>query len=434
MKKLIWMIAWMATLGLILMACSSLPVLQNMIPGSARTQAANTPLPPTPEPTATPVEETNQITSLRIWVPPQFLPEESSTGGNLLLSRMEEFKTRRPQLEVNIRSKALEGESGMLENLRAAQSAAPLIMPDIIALPREMMEQAFDEGLVIPLDDLTEIMEEDSWFEYALTLARYRENTIGIPMAGDALVLAYKNDTDDIPPSDWESLLASQKPLAFPASAEDSLVTLAYYESLLDEKRSGQAGVQLEADILEEVLTFYRDAQTANVMPYWLTQFETDIQAWESYQERQSTLALTWSSQYFESDSPNTGLAPIPTRDGKAFSYATGWVWCVVASEPDTELAAVELIEFLVEDNYLAAWTAESSYLPVRTTGFENWPEDDFPLVFQQILPSAILSPHYQTISELGPFVRDAVVAVLKDQSDPGQVTAELMERMNGQE
>jgi len=434
MKKLMWMIAWMATMGLILMACSSLPALQDILPGSAQTQAANTPLPPTPEPSATPVEEFTQTTSLQIWVPPQFLPAEGSTDGNIFLSRVEEFTSRRPQLEVNIRPKALEGDSGMLETLRAAQSAAPLIMPDIIALPRQMMEQAFDEGLIIPLDDFTEVMSEESWFDYASALAEYRESVTGIPMAGDALVLAYKNDTDEDPPSDWESLLASQKPLAFPASAEDSLITFAYYESLLEERRSEEEQLQLEGDILQEVLTFYRDAQTANVMPYWLTQFETDLQAWESYQERQSTLALAWSSQYFVSDSPNTGLAPIPTREGKAFSYATGWVWCVVVSDPETELAAVELIEYLVEDNFLAAWTAESSYLPVRTTGFKNWSEDAFPLVFQQILPSAVLPPHHQSLNELGPPLRDAVVAVLKDQSDPAQVTADLLDRLNGQE
>jgi ABC-type glycerol-3-phosphate transport system substrate-binding protein len=212
------------------------------------------------------------------------------------------------------------------------------------------------------------------------------------------------------------------------------LVTFAYYESLLGERRSEDPQIQLEGDILEEVLTFYRDAQTANVMPYWLTQLETDLQAWESYQDRQSTLALTWSSQYFSSDSPNTGLAPIPTREGKAFSYATGWVWCVVVSDLETELAAVELIEYLVEDNFLAAWTAESSYLPVRTTGFENWSEDAYPLVFQKILPSVILPPQHQNLNQLGPLVRDAVVAVLKDQSDPAQVTADLLDRLNGQE
>jgi ABC-type glycerol-3-phosphate transport system substrate-binding protein len=179
-------------------------------------------------------------------------------------------------------------------------------------------------------------------------------------------------------------------------------------------------------------LTYYQQAQAANVMPYWLTQFETDQQAWQSYQERQSTLTVTWSSTLLGSDSPNTALAALPTKDSKPFTYADGWVWCVIPSDADTEQVAVELAEFITAETYLSTWSFESGYLPTRPSGMDSWSEASYYSTLQQLLPSALLIPDIHLLDELGPEVRDAVVAVLKDQAEPTIALATLMEAIQG--
>jgi ABC-type glycerol-3-phosphate transport system substrate-binding protein len=340
---------------------------------------------------------------------------------------LDEFISRRPQTDIQVRVKPLSGEYGILESLRTTRAAASIIAPELIVLPRPLMEEAVREGLILPLDELTNIMEQEDWYPYAQELSRVDGELNGIPFAGDLLILAYKSDTEEAPPSDWEALLESGKALTFPASDPMSVVTLAQYRNLGQDLETDTGEVNLQREPLLEVLTFYQSAQVANVMPYWLTQFETDEQAWQSYQERQATLAITWSSTMLGFESSNTALAAMPTKEGKAFALADGWVWCLIPSNPGTEEAALELIEYLTVDSYLSTWSIAAGYLPVRPSGLEDWSEEIYYSTLGQLLPSAVMLPSRETLSEVGPLVREAVVSVLKDQANPSAVLNELL-------
>ena len=123
----------------------------------------------------------------------------------------------------------------------------------------------------------------------------------------------------------------------------------------------------------------------------------------------------------------------MPTQDEKAFTYADGWVWCVVLSDPETEAFAVELAKFLTESGYLNGWTLESGYLPVRPTGLEYWSETPDYAILEKLLPAAVVQPDSDLKTVLGPAVRDAVVDVLKEQVDPEDALRTLLERVPGQ-
>jgi len=432
-KTFFRLIVGIGLLALFVFGISScnLPDLANLLPSNSPTDLPDPAVvSPTPIPTATPNVPVLQSRTLIVWVPPQFDPKSGTTAGNLFLSRLDEFKSRRSQTEIQIRVKPLEGDYGLLESLRITGSAAPIIKPDLIALPRSIMEQAFREGLIMPLDDINGKFSDDEWFDYALDLARVEDSTTGIPFAGDLLTLAYKNDNEEYPPPDWESVLNSQKALAFPASDSRGLVTLALYQSLGGEFVDDTGSYMLSGDLMLEVLSYYQLAQAAGVMPYWLTQFETDQQAWQSYQDRQSTLALSWSSIILGSDSTNTSLAAIPTKEGKAFSYADGWVWCVIPSDLENESVALELANFLTAESYLSVWGIEAGYLPVQPSSLESWSEMPYYSTLQQLLPSAVLIPGNDLIAEFGPEMRDAVVSVLKDQVEPEAALAALLEEI----
>jgi len=279
---------------------------------------------PTPRPSATPNIPVVQNRRLIVWIPPQFDPAAETTAGNLFLSRLDEFLERRPQTEIQVRIKPTTGDLGILESLQVTNSAAPLIMPDLVALPRSLVEQAFEEGLVLPLDGYTESIVENDWYDYALDLALVNDEIAGIPFAGDLMVLAYKDDTEEVPPPDWNAVITSQNTLAFPASDPRGLVTMALYHSVSGEMPGTSEEVLLQDESLLEVFTYYQQAQTAGVMPYWLTQFETDEQAWQSYQDRQSITAITWSSILLNEESANTSLTAMPTKEANPFSYAGG--------------------------------------------------------------------------------------------------------------
>ncbi len=434
-RNFLRLILSLTIIGLMVFGISScnFPNLGGIFPSNSATEipgaaAAS----PTPTPSATPNIPVVQNRRLIVWIPPQFDPAAATTAGNLFLSRLDEFIERRPQTEIQVRIKPTTGDFGILESLQVTDSVAPLIMPDLVALPRSLVEQAFEAGLILTLDGYTELIEENDWYDYALDLALINDEIAGIPFAGDLMVLAYKDDAEDVPLPDWDAVITAQKTLAFPASDPRGLVTLALYHSVSGEMPGTNEEVLIQGESLLEVFTYYQDAQAAGVMPYWLTQFETDEQAWESYQDRQSTMAITWSSILLTTESANTSLAAIPTKEANPFSYASGWVWCVVPSNIETEQEAVELIEFLTESSYLNTWGIEAGYLPVRPSGLDSWSETPFYSTLQQLLPAAVLLPGNDLLDDLGPEIRDAVVSVLKDQVEPADALSGLLEEIQG--
>jgi ABC-type glycerol-3-phosphate transport system substrate-binding protein len=428
--RLVSIIGVLAILAFGISSCN-LPSLADLLGSDNATGIPdpNTPS-PTPSPSETPLIPAAPSRTLIVWVPPQFDPNSGTTAGNLFLSRIEEFITRRPQTEIQVRVKPLEGEYGLVESLRVTGSAAPIIQPDLIALPRPLMEQAFREGLIMSLDDLAVEISDNGWFDYAQDLAKLDGSTIGLPFAGDLLTLAYISENEESPPQDWNTLLAYQKAMAFPASDNSGLITLAFYQSLGGELIDESGAYILDGDKMLETLTFYQRAQAAGVMPYWLTQFETEEQAWLSFQDRQSTMALSWSSVILGTDTSNTSLAALPTENGKAFSYADGWVWCLVHSSPANENEAFELAEFLTAESYLSTWGPQTGYLPVQSGALINWSETPYYAILQQILPAAVLVPENSLIAELGTDIKNAVIAVLKDQVEPIDALDVLLDTM----
>jgi multiple sugar transport system substrate-binding protein len=121
---------------------------------ATQTVTANSTEIPTPAASPTADQPKGPLT-LTIWVPPQFDPEAGTAGSDLLKKRLEEFKARRPGISLDVRVKALDGPGGLLDTLSSASAAATRVLPDLVALPRPMMEAAALKGLLHPYDGLS---------------------------------------------------------------------------------------------------------------------------------------------------------------------------------------------------------------------------------------------------------------------------------------
>ena len=430
MKKNVFTWLLIGILTLLLTSCSVLPFLENLGEESTPVPPTAVPGSPTPGPTASPEPTRPVRTELILWVPPAFGPEMEGGPGEILLQTLDEFNQERSDIAYQVRVKALEGPGGMLESLRAAKSAAPRLLPDLVVLPREMMEAAAAEGLIHSPQGLAEIMLEEDWFPYAEELSRVNGQTYGVPFAGDVLVLAYKSDLTEEPLADWDAVLETGKALAFPAADPRGVVTLAFYQS-----EGGEIAALNENLVLDRVRLFnffndYQRAQEAGVMPYWLTQFEESQGAWAAYQERQTTLAVTWLSHVLGEGSENTAVAPFPTRDGVPYTYGTGWVFAFANLNPEREETALALSQQLASAAFQAELTSRTGYIPLRRSALAAW-EDGVEVSFlETALSTAAVKPSPEVLDALGPLVRDAAVAVLKDQADPEAEVDLLLQRL----
>ena len=414
-------------ISLFFMGCTGLP-----LPGDEPTLEV-LPSPtlapsPTVEPTAIPAGPV----TLRLWLPPEFDPDSGIPAGDILQAQLNEFVDEHPDVRIEVRIKALDGSGGMLDSLTTASAAAPLTLPDLVALPRPKLEAAALKGLLRPIDDLSDAINDPDWYDYARQLGRLQDSTFGLPFAGDAMVLVHRTATVSEPPPTFASTLETQGPLAFPAADPQALFTLALYQAagglLLDD----QGRPFLDTDTLTDVLTFYHDGATIELMPFWLTQYETDEQSWGAFSEHLAEMVITWTTRYLDGTESDTGVAHIPTSDGVHFTLGDGWVWALVSPTPEHQELSVELAEFLTRSDFLAEWTSVTGYLPPRPSALANWEPIPLRSLVNQISFAAQLIPPSDVLTSLGPPLQKATVQVLKLQIDPRAAAEEAAGSLSG--
>ena len=117
--------------------------------------------------------------------------------------------------------------------------------------------------------------------------------------------------------------------------------------------------------------------------------------------------------------------------NGNPYTLATGWSWALAGQDTGRRSTAVKLAEFLADKDFLAEWTSAAGFLPPRSDALQGWQDSTERQVLQQISTSAHLMPPVDVVSSLGPVLEQAVVDVLKAQSDPQSAAAAAISKIN---
>jgi ABC-type glycerol-3-phosphate transport system substrate-binding protein len=268
------------------------------------------------------------------------------------------------------------------------------------------------------------------------------------PLAGDALLLIYPPSNIAEPPGTWDQVLSLEGPLLFPAADPQALTTLALYLAAGGPVQDDQGRPMLDVDILAQLLSFYQAGMSNQVLPFWISQYETFDQAWVGYIENPLSLNIAWVSRYLSagtfsseiSDTPPEedvtdevliAAAPLPTPSGDPFTLANGWVLALAGSQPSKQALAMELAEFLTESSHLANWTEASGLLPPRSDALEGWGDHPAKDLLSQVAASAHIFPSADVLSSLAPPLQQATLQILKQQGEPlplAQMTAAQLE------
>jgi len=381
--------------------------------------ATETPLTPEPQ-------------TLRIWLPPQFDPAADTRAASLLRQRLDDFTKRRVGVQVEVRIKAVEGPGGLLDSLSSASAAAPNSLPDLVALPSNMLEAAALKGLLHPYDRLTRSLDDPDWYEYARQLARLQNSLFGMPFAGDALVLVHRTELTGTLPVAWNAFPQGMRPLVFPAASPQALTTLALYLGRGGALVDDQGRPTLDATVLGSVLTSYQQGVTAQIIPVEAAQLVSDDQSWALFQNGQAGSAITWASEYLSSELTGTLMAPLPMPGEKAFTLASGWVWAIASPHVEQHLLAAQLAEFLTESAFLSDWTEALGMLPVRPSGIEAQRDVVLKGIISQVALSAQALPSADILTGVGGPVQKAVVQVIGGQSLPDEAAEEAARELEG--
>ena len=432
---------------MLLVGCSVLPFRPGANSPTGTSMPEESQLPPNTTPsessgTASPIAtmagdtaaQTGEKMVVRIWLPPEFDPKGSDTASGYLEARLNEFTSENPGVSLEIRIKALEGTGGMLESLVAANAAAPQVLPDLVLLPRPLLESAALKGLLYPYDGLSNLLDDQSWFEYARQLARLNTSTYGIPFAGDAMVLAHRPSSLGVSPHNLEATISLGEVLLYPAADPQALFTLGMYMANGGSLQDPQGRPMLDEADLASILDYYQRASLAGVMPVALTEYTNDAQVWEAFRGDAYPMAITWASMYLGdhlTPEDDVVLAPIPTPDGSPFTLATGWSWVLTGQDPAKRTQSVNLAEFLVDKEFLAKWTSAAGDLPPRVDALQGWQENETRQVIEQISYSAWLLPSEDLVASIGSALEQAVVNVIKAQSEPQTAAQVVISQVN---
>lgn len=386
------------------------------VPSSAPTQASASPT----------AEESPSVVTL--WLPPQFDPNAGTPAGELLKARLQAFVENHPGIQLNVRLKAVEGPGGMLDALVTAGAAAPRALPDLAALPRATLEKAALKGLVYSFDGLTTVLSQPDWYGYARELARLQQSTFGLPFAGDMLVFIYQPVEGKEPPRTWGRLLDYPGGWGFAAADPEALFSLAQYQALGGTIVDVQGRPALDGKILSDLLAFYINALQAGQVSDRLAQFETQEQVWKAYQEGQFPMAVVWASSTLPVQRGT--IIPLPTQNGSAYTLATGWCWALASPQSEKRALGAELAEFLVEEDFLAGWSAAAGFLPPRAGALEGWQPALRRDLAIELSESAHLVPSADILSSLGPALQRAMLQVLRQEltaSEAAQIAAQSL-------
>jgi len=173
---------------------------------------------------------------------------------------------------------------------------------------------------------------------------------------------------------------------------------------------------------LTRLLDLIQDGLGASMLSPSLAIVGADAQALQVYRDRNANMVITWASNY-RSDADES-IMPLPGLDENPYSFATGWIWSLAGSNPENQTLAVELAEFLVEDEFIGEWTRESGYLPTRPSSV-----DEGDPITAALVESAKPIPSNDLLAVLGPLMQDALVRVLNGER-PDVVAASVIESL----
>ena len=393
--------------------CSSLaPLLSTPTPVPV-TQVSDTPQPP---PTPGDISQP-QARILRVWLPPRFDPEAGSESADLLKQRLAEFESQHPGLEIEVRIKAEEGETSLLHSLTVTSLAAPTALPDLIALPRPVLETAARKGYLHPIDGLSVMLDDPDWYAYARDLGHIQNIGYGLPFAGDALALVYRAESEG--GAGWDAMFSNETKLAFPAADPRGLFGLSLYVSAGGKVLDANGLPTLERDALVQALTWLEGGISAGSISPTLKNISLEADALALYRSGGADAVIAWTSS-----TPDGLLFPLPGLDGTPRSPATGWVWALAGSNPENQQIAIELAESLTAGDFMSEWTRAAGYLPTRPSGAIASPDS-----VVAVLESASLLPSEDIVTVLGPLMQEAWIRVLNGEP-PEAVAGSVIEKL----
>lgn len=372
--------------------------------------------------TATPEPD---VTKLVMWTTEEYAPNNETPGGTVLLEQIQAFQQANPSVTVEVILKKKSGPGGLLDFLTTASAAAPSALPDVITLSLADMHKANQANLLYPLDDLISPELLADRFDFATSLTRIDDKTMGILYRADLQHLVYDTTLVEAAPTSWFNIYHSGTPFVFsPEALKDGAndVILIQYLGAQGTLTDEQGQVALDPLALARALRFLEQAHEEGAVSAAILILKEDHNAWSEFRNGNTGIVQVPASLYLadRGQFPRAQFAPVPIRPPDSSSepgpptVGHGWALCVTTADPQRQSLAAELIEHLLAPENSGHWTQTVGYLPTRRAALEAWdPTDPYVPFIRDLLERAAPTPPPDVAGIIGPPLTSALREVL---------------------
>lgn len=425
----------MAVLIFSLSACDVVRLVSDLIPaemsGSQQVETVRQETAETVMPTSSPTLVPINFDEIIAWVQPEFDPEDDSPSARLLKDHIQAFVKENPGVKVQFRLKSAQGVNSILNALTVTAAAAPDALPTIVLLSRHDMESAAASGLIRPIDFYAPAFENNDWYPFSNKMGKYHGEIFGLPFAADVMVLALKNEKIpaeyiplDPPPRQFGSI-------GFPAGNTQPLVPYLWYQSAGGRLADEHGQPQLDQEAVSALFSAIAANQRSGNFSSKLNGYQTQTMVWDAFLEGDLDSAVTWVSR-IRSAPGQYSFTYIPAIGDAPYTYADGWVWCLVQKGTTDIDLNIAFMQHLVSPDFLQTWTAESPLLPVRPSSISFSGDDQ--LLIDQLLLSADLIPPDDVRRYSGAVLAEEIGALILGENSVEKGVQNVFDQLNGQQ
>ncbi len=409
-------------LGALLSGCDgapapATPLLPNPVIASAPTAPPNLNATSTRVTnTRTPITVTSAIT-LTVWTTESFAPN-TTPAGRAWRSQLDAFSLENPNIHIETVLKKASGKGGLLDFLLTTQAIVPAQLPDVITLDLVDVPLAAEQGALQSLDGVLATELQNDFFPFALRAAHDQNQWIAVPFVTDVQHLVYFKNVVRKVPTTWDEVLKQKATLLLPLGGDDPF--LLQYLAVAPDNALAQG--TLDQTATAQTLSFIKRAHDQALLPEIAIGLKNVDEAWTSFVAGQAAMAQVSASRYLsERDKyPNVLYAPVPTRDGKTLTLASGWAFGMVTNDPTRQNAAARFIQWMVQSDHLAPWLRVTHRLPAnRATLALTIDSPEYATFLRDELEHAVRVPTTPASSKITDAWRIALSAVWKGQATP---------------
>lgn len=366
----------------------------------------------TPEPTAGPL-------TLSIWLPDLLVLPENTEATIAIEGQIASFMASEPDIHVETRLKRVGDVGGIMATLRAGSAVAPGALPDVTLLRRTDMVAAQRDGLIQSLEgELSSALL--SSLDTALKLGQINSTLYGAPYVIELLHVVYRipnGDTTDYSAWDYESVLNRAVPVAFPTVRATGLNDVVYLQYLAAGGTFSPEGtLAFNRVALLDVLDYYARLRDAGLIDTAMLNYQQFTDYMSLFLEGTINAGVFTSGNYLQMLQTNTRLkaAPIPASQGQVISLMNGWMWVLVADEPEKQALALRFINHMMRAENQLAYARTVNWLPSqRQALLTSLPRSVDSDLYAQLLDNSVLPLTDSEGGTLARAIQDAFADVI---------------------